>query len=336
MAARQHEWLYELSPAEIGELEKAAKPLVASNRSIGEVSDADFELPTLGPKLADLRDELLHGRGFVVLRRLPVAEYDARQLVTIFHGLGSHLGSARSQNGQGHILGHVRNSGLDSGDPQVRIYQTRERQTFHTDSCDVVGLLCLRTARQGGRSLLVSGDTIFNEMRRRRPELAQLLLQPIATDRRGEVPEGMRPFVCIPVFNYFAARITVFYQRQYIASAQRFADAPRLTPQHTEALDLFDELCNDPELNLSMMLEPGDIQLVYNHAMLHDRTGFVDWPEPAKRRHLLRLWLSMPGDRPLPDVFATRFGSVEIGNRGGVVVPGTRACIPWDDFDPRK
>ena len=239
----------------------------------------------------------------------------------MFCGVGSHLGLARSQNAKGHLLGHVRDVGLNSNDPNVRIYQTHERQTFHTDSCDVVGLLCLATAKFGGLSLLVSSSTIFNEMRKRRPELLALLLGPIATDRRGEVPAGMLPYYLIPVFNYYEGYLTAIYQRQYIDSAQRFPDAPRLTPAHVEALNLFDELANSPELHFSMKLERGDMQFVYNHTLLHDRTGFEDWPEPARRRHLLRLWLSVPGDRPLPKIFASKFGSVTIGDRGGIVVP---------------
>jgi hypothetical protein len=168
----------------------------------------------------------------------------------------------------------------------VRVYQTNERQSFHTDSSDVVGLLCLQPAKEGGLSLLVSIETVFNEMRHKRPDLLELLFEPIASDCRGEVPEGMLPYLLIPVLSYYKDKITPFYQRQYIESAQRFEDAPRLTSKHFEALDLFDELCNSPDLNLSMMLEKGDIQFVYNHAMLHDRTGFIDWPEVENRRHL--------------------------------------------------
>jgi hypothetical protein len=331
MAACEDEWLVNLSPADIQELEAAAEPIVAAESNIGVMQRSDFNLPSLGPWLATLREELIHGRGFALLRGLPVGRYNEREAMTIFFGLGTHLGHARSQNAQGHVLGHVMNLGLDSSDPNVRIYQTKERQSFHTDSCDVVGLLCLQPAKKGGRSLLVSADTVFNEMHRRRPDLLELLLRPIATDRRGEVPEGMLPYLLIPVFSYYEGRITPFYQRQYIESAQRFEDAPRLTPKHIEALDLFDELTNDPELNLSMQLQKGDMQFVYNHAMLHDRTSFEDWPERDKRRHLLRLWLSVPGDRPLPEIFATRFGSVEIGNRGGIVVPGTEFCVPWTE-----
>jgi hypothetical protein len=329
MAKRQHEWIYELNPAEIGELEKAAESVMGSQQNIASLSAKDFPLPTLGLKLKTLREELIHGRGFALLRGLPVALCSEQEAGTIFYGLGLHLGSPRSQNAMGHMLGHVRDLGMKSSDPNTRIYQTNERQTFHTDSCDVVGLLCLKTAKTGGASLLVSASTIFNEMRKHRPDLLELLLQPIATDRRGEVPEGQLPYLLIPVFSFHKDFLTVFYQRQYIDSAQRFPDAPRLTPLHVEALNMFDRLANDPELSLSMELEPGDMQFVYNHALLHDRTGFQDWDEPAKKRHLLRLWLSIPGDRPLPEIFASRFGTIEIGNRGGIIVKGTTLTIPW-------
>ncbi len=329
MAQRTSEWLLQLSAAEIAELEKAAEPLLASQQNIASLTDADFPLPVLGAKLKGLREELIHGRGFALLRGLPIGKYNEQEAGTIFYGLGCHLGSPRSQNAMGHTLGHVRDLGMKSSDPNTRIYQTNERQTFHTDSCDVVGLLCLRTAKVGGASLLVSASTIYNEMRKHRPDLLQLLLEPIATDRRGEIPEGQLPYLLIPVFSFYGGFLTVFYQRQYIDSAQRFPDAPRLTALHVEALNMFDALANDPKLCLSMELEPGDMQFVYNHGLLHDRTGFQDWDEPERKRHLLRLWLSFPGDRPLPDIFATRFGTIEIGNRGGIIVRGTIPTIPW-------
>lgn len=298
-------------------------PLLAGNADIAGVTAGDFPLKRLKAKLDDTLHQLLHGRGFAVLRGLPVERYDRRQAALAFFGLGTHLGRARSQNAKGHVLGHVQDLGLDVKDPSVRIYQTHERQTFHTDSSDIVGLLCLKTARSGGLSALVSSTTIFNEMRRRRPDLLRLLFQPIATDRRGEVPVGMKPYFEIPVFSWHQGYLTAIYQRQYIDSAQRFADAPRLTPQHVEALDLFDSLANDPALNLHMEFRPGDMQFVHNHTLLHDRTGFEDWPEPEKKRHLLRLWLAAPGARPLPAVFAQRYGKVDIGDRGGIILPST-------------
>ncbi len=122
----------------------------------------------------------------------------------------------------------------------------------------------------------------------------------------------------------------MFYHRQYIDSAQRFENALHLTSEHIEALDKFDALANSPELNLSMQLKPGDMQFVYNHSQLHDRTGFVDWPDPDRRRHLLRWWLSIAGDRPLPEYFKQRYGSIEIGNRSGIITSETRLHAPLD------
>ena len=329
METRKNDWTLQLTRSEIAELEVTVERLLASNHNITDLTLEKFPLPTLAPKLKTIRNELIHGRGFALIKGLPVSEYTERKAGTIFYGIGCHIGSPRSQNAIGHMLGHVHDLGMKGNDPNVRIYQTNERQTFHTDSTDVVGLLCLKTARKGGTSLLVSASTIYNEMYNHRPDLLELLLQPIATDRRGEVPEGMLPYLLIPVFSFYEGHLTVFYQRQYIDSAQRFDNAPRLTPLHVEALDMFDRLANDPKLNLSMNLIAGDMQFVYNHALLHDRTGFEDWDEPAQKRHLLRLWLSVPGDRPLPEVFASRFGSVEIGNRGGIIVHGTTPTIPW-------
>jgi len=329
--ARRTDWAMPLTEAEIAEVETATKALASREADIAAIKASDFPLPTLGPKLQIRVDnEVLNGRGFLLLRGLPVERWTMREAATAFFGLGAHLGSARSQNGKGHVLGHVQDIGLASNDPNVRIYQTHERQTFHTDSCDIVGLLCLKTAQSGGLSALVSSTTIFNEMRRRRPDLLKHLFEPLATDRRGEVPPGARPYFEIPVFNWHAAHLTAIYQRQYIDSAQRFPDAPRLTPEKVEALDLFDALTNDPKLHMFMEFKPGDVQLVHNHTLLHDRTSFVDWPQPERKRHLLRLWLAASHARPLPEAFAQRYGSVTIGDRGGIIVRGTKLQAPLE------
>ncbi len=329
IAARE-DWLVRLDPTDLAEIASALQWWARHETGPAPLRAEDFPLPGLSAKLLALRSELLDGRGFAVLRGLPVDRWPQRDAALAFIGIGAHLGNARSQNAAGHLLGHVRDLGLSSKDPSVRIYQTSERQTFHTDSCDVVGLLCLRSARHGGDSLLVSSVTIYNEMRRRRPDLARLLFDPIATDRRGEVPEGMKPFFEVPVFNWYAGRLTTIYHRAYIDSAQRFEDAPRLTPAHVEALDLFDALAEDPTLHMKIAFQPGDMQFVHNHTLLHDRTAFENWPEPGRDRHLLRLWLACHGARPLPPVFAQRYGSVQIGDRGGIVLRDTAFRVPID------
>jgi hypothetical protein len=248
MAARG-DWIEPLSAAEIAEIEAAAAPLAARGADIAALTAADVPLPTLAARLGRIRHEVLEGRGFVLLRGLPVDRWPLRLSATAFFGLGLHLGHAVSQNAQGHVLGHVRDLGLKSDDPTVRIYQTAERQTFHTDSCDIVGLLCLQTAKEGGDSALVSTGAVWNAVLQQRPDLAAELLQPLATDRRGEVPPGQQPFFMIPVLNWFEGRLSGIYHRSYVDSAQRFADAPRLRPAQVEALDLFDRLCNSPDFH---------------------------------------------------------------------------------------
>jgi hypothetical protein len=338
LAART-DWIEHLSEAEIDEvrnaaekLEKTTLALSSTKRSfdLASITASDVPLSTLRRRLPQLLAGVLNGRGFVLIRGLPVRRWSSKKEAMAFLAIGVHLGNLRMQNAEGHLLGHVKDLGRSSDDPNARIYQTRERQTHHTDSCDVVGLMCLRPAKSGGLSSLVSSTTIFNEMRRRRPDLLKVLMEPIETDRRGEVPEGGKPYFTIPVFNYHAGLVSTIYQRQYIESARRFQGVAPLTQLQLEALDLLDQLANDPKLNLMMELQAGDIQLVHNHTILHDRTAFEDYPEPERKRHLLRLWLAPPNARPLPEVYAERFGSVTPGDRGGVVVKGSKPTIQFD------
>jgi Taurine catabolism dioxygenase TauD, TfdA family len=328
--ARSNDWIEHLSDTEIVEIDRTTAQLAENGMEIPQIRRDNFQIPALSLRLPGILNEVLDGRGFALLRGLPVKRWTKREAAIAFIGLGLHLGGARSQNAQGHVLGHVKDLGLSSNDPNVRIYQTSERQTFHTDSCDVVALLCLHSAKSGGLSSLASSMTIYNEMRHRRPDLLKVLFAPIETDRRGEVSRGHKPYFTIPIFNWHAGLLSVNYQRQYIESARRFPDVPPLTDQQIEALELLDALANDPELHFEMELRPGDMQLVHNHTVLHDRTAFEDWPEPERKRHLLRLWLAPPNARPLPPVFAERYGSITPGDRGGVLVEGTVLTAPVD------
>ena len=189
-------------------------------------------------------------------------------------GIGTYFGSARSQNAKGHLLGHVYDLGGSSAtNPNIRSYATAERQNFHIDRCDLVALLCLRRAKSGGQSAIVSSMAVHNVMAERRPDLLERLYQPFPVDRRGEVPEGKAPFYEAPVFNEHAGRVSVLYSRLHIGSAQRFPEARRLTPEDIEALDMLGELAGDPELRLDMDFMPGDMQILHNHTILHARTG---------------------------------------------------------------
>ncbi len=330
LATRPDEWTYRLSSADVMEIASASAAVRNRGLDIAEIKRADFALPTLGPVLDRLRYEVLNGRGFVLIRGLPVAGRPISECATAYWGIGTYFGNARSQNAMGHVLGHVRDLGLSSKDPNVRIYQTTERQNFHTDSCDIVALLCLKTAKSGGLSSLTSSMSIYNVMARRYPALVRPLFQPMPTDRRGEVPEGKRPWFETPVYNDHLGLLSAIYAPHYVRSSQRFADAPRLTTADIAALDRFDALAEDAELRLDMEFQAGDMQFVHNHTVLHDRTAFEDWPEPERKRHLLRLWLAAPGARALPPAYAERYGSVVVGDRGGIICKGTRLHAPLE------
>lgn len=327
LTAEPERWTRHLTKPEVAALEKLGHTpqdlLIADHPNSITTSD-----PDLRALANEVRAALLDGLGMILLRGFDAASLGPQRSAVSYYLFSQLIGSTRSQNAQGHLLGHVRDVGADPTDPTSRIYQTNQRQTFHTDSTDAVGLLCLQTAKSGGDSLVASVTAIYAACVERNPELARLLFLPVATDRRGEQPPGERPWFEIPVLSWFDGKLTALYQRQYIESARRFPEAPSPNETHTKALDLFDEVANDPAIHLSMRLEPGDIQFVHNHSLLHDRTGFVDYLEPERRRHLLRVWLSLRGDRALPPSFTQRYGSVEVGERGGIVVEGTELCVP--------
>ncbi len=336
MRRREAEWTYRLAPAEVAEIEAAVGAVRARGLDLADIRHEDFPLPRLGPVLDRLRGEVLDGRGFVMLRGMPVEDRPLAESATAYWGVGAYFGKARSQNGKGHLLGHVYDlgQGLSATNPNLRSYATAEGQKFHIDRCDVVALLCLRRAKSGGLSTIVSSMAVHNEMARRRPDLLERLYRPFPTDRRGEVPEGKGPFYEAPVFNEHdgpkGQYLSVLYSRLHIGSAQRFPEARRLTPEDIEALDMLGELAADPELRLDMNFTPGDIQFLHNHTILHARSAYEDWPEVERKRHLLRLWLCPPDARPLPPVFAECYGGIAIGDRGGIICPGTRLHAPLE------
>jgi hypothetical protein len=322
---RETEWTYRLSPAEVDEIENATSAVRARGLDLAAIRRVDFPLPTLGPVLDRLRAEVLDGRGFVLLRGMPVEGRPIVESATAYWGVGTYFGSARSQNAKGHLLGHIYDlgQGLSATNPNLRSYATAERQNFHIDRCDVVALLCLRRAKSGGSSAIVSSMMLHNVMAARRPDLLERLYQPFPVDRRGEVPPGKLPFYNAPVFNEHAGLLSVLYSRLHIGSAQRFPEARRLTDADLEALDMLADLASDPELRLDMTFMPGDIQFLHNHTILHARSAYEDWPEVERKRHLLRLWLAPPEARPLPPVFVECYGGLTVGDRGGIICERT-------------
>lgn len=324
-------WAREFSREEISEIESATN--ASRKLPIADISEKTFSLPALGSVLSSVRRQLIDGRGFVLMRGLPVERWSREETARAYWGLGAHIGQPVSQNPEGHLLGHVKDIGGDFHDLNSRGgYRSRAQLPFHTDvGADVVGLLCLRAAKSRGYSSLVSVGAIYNAMREQRPDLVELLAQPIHRDRRGEVPPGRDQHYRAPVFCLHEGRLTTTFVRRFIDTAPRHDGVPALPAKLVEALDLFEEIANDPDLRLDMNFAPGDIQFVNNLTTLHARTDFEDFDDPDRKRHLLRLWLAVTDGWPLPDYYFERFGAIsDSGRPAGMAMPGVTPTVPLD------
>lgn len=319
--SKTREWIHELSPAEIEDIDRAVARIEKDGIDVIDITRDNFAMPRLGPTLAALRKEVIFGRGFVLIRGVPIHRYTRLQSVIAYFGIGNHVGRVVSQNGKGHLVGHVKNITNASyyTNHEERGYRTNNLLRFHSDSCDMVGLLCLHPSKSGGLSSITSTTHAHNVMLERRPDLVKVLTEPFFWDRRGEVPPGKKPWYELAVFHYFDGRFNSRYGRIHIDSAQRFDEVPRLSEKQLEALDYMETLL--AELRFDMEFRQGDIQLLHNHVILHSRTEYEDWPEPERRRHLLRLWLTYDGERPAPAAFAERLNGINTaGARPNVVL----------------
>lgn len=324
MKQRAQEWQMPFSEKQIAVLRDAIESAEKAGLGPLDLTAANFPLPGWEDLFASTKKDLFEGRGFILLRGFPVDELTALQRAIGYFGIGAHLGRAVPQNAKGHAIGHICDIGVDYTKTTGRGYQSNVKLNFHTDLTDIVGLLCVRHAKKGGASRIVSSATIYNEMLKRRPDLVRLLMGPIYRDRREEVPVGQGPWYCIPAFNPFRGRLFTTYVRSTVQKATRFTELPPISPELEEAMDLLESLAADPAYHLDMDFRPGDIQFLCNHFILHGRTAYEDYDEPAKRRHLLRLQLACPDGPALPPVYENLRGYDEHGRPQGRAPPVCR------------
>jgi hypothetical protein len=330
--ARATDWVRPFTPAELAELDGALRTVRRRGLAWRDITRADFSLPTFAAELARVGHELEHGRGVVLLRGLPVERYTEEELRQLYWGIGVHLGTPRYQNAHGELIGEVRDElkrygevrqpavpASAPGEPVTSRYKARSSGPlrFHTDRCDVVALLCVRKARAGGISKVVSSLAVRNAILARRPDLHALLRQDYHRTREGEEAGGERSVYAMPVFGLRDGLFTSQYSRTFVEAAQRVAGVPPMRAAQDAALDLLAEVAQ--ELCYEMTLEPGDIQLLNNHVIYHGRTAYEDADGADGDRLLFRLWLSTPNSRPLPEGFEVLWGSIEPGApRGGI------------------
>jgi hypothetical protein len=311
-------WSYTFSAQEGDTLSAALTRALAAGIDIDALTPNDFPLPGFAPLIDRMLAEIEHGRGLFLLRGFPVDRHTKAELRYMYVGLTRQLGTLMSQSSGGDHIGDVRNFNVDVNSSAGRAYTSKQKLTFHSDQCDIVSLMVLRVAKEGGLSKLASALAIRNEIARTRPDLLDVLHQPFPWSWQEQQPPGDRPWYLQPVYTEQDGRFSSYYIRTHINSSQRYDDAPRLAPRQIEAMDLVDQLANDDEFNFATMFQPGDVQFLNNHVILHSRTAFEDFDEDDRRRHLLRIWLSVPGSRPLHAAMHTLFQDQRAGAvRGG-------------------
>jgi Taurine catabolism dioxygenase TauD, TfdA family len=313
---------YRLSQRDADELVAGSAAFRALGLPLEEVSRDNFPLDRFAAVLADVKRELIEGRGIIMLRGFPLDHLDREAQATAYLGLGAYLGAAMSQNKHGHILGHVKDLGGDYDDPLTRGYMTRAEMRFHSDACDYVGLLCLQPAKSGGASRVASSITVYNRMLERRPDLAQALCADWYRSRSGEMNPGEEPWIKSPIFCFHQGYFSALGLGAAVDKAYKLPGVPPMTPAQKEAIEIYRATVE--ECAVDMDFQPGDIQFLNNFVTLHTRRAYEDWPEPQRKRHLLRLWLRDPASRPLPR-------EIREGRTGrGVHLAGVKLVAPLD------
>ncbi len=331
--AAASDWRFPLTPAMLGEIERA----VAGVRRRGVAWEAmrreDFPLDETARLLERVSSELEDGRGLAKLTGLPVGDYDEPDIRRLWYGIGLHLGTPVSQSNAGLRMKVIRDEGPtvgmthgqmrnEDGSSFLSSYAravSNGALRFHTDRTDVVGLLCVGQAKEGGVSKVASTCAIHNEILRRRPDLLELLYKPYPRSKLGEEKGGERMVYLLPVFGLRDGRFTSHYSRTYIEACQKLPEVPKLTAAQEAALDLMAEVAES--ICYRMVLEPGEIQLLNNHVIYHARSDFKDDPANGQVRQLYRLWLAVPNSRALPEDHAVLWGNVAAGAiRGGIAV----------------
>ncbi|HEU5097208.1 MAG TPA: TauD/TfdA family dioxygenase [Reyranella sp.] len=328
-------WIRDLPREAIAELDAALKAV--KGRPWQEITRADFPLPTLRPLFEDIADELENGCGIVKLRGFAVDRYDEDDLRRLYFGFGSHLGMPVFQNRSGELMRAIRDEGAHVGRTygQIESGQVRDGKKgttflssyartltngglrFHTDRTDVVGLLCVRQARKGGVSTLASTPAIHNAILTRRPDLLEVLFQDFWRSRFGEEGTTKETAYPLPIFGLRDGKLTSHYSLTFIEAAQMAPGVPKLIDRQKEAIDVLMQTAQ--ELCFEMTLEPGDLQLINSHVTYHGRTPFEDDAMSGHDRLLLRLWLSMPNNRALPQGHEILWRNIEAGQlRGGI------------------
>lgn len=313
------DWQYRLNQSDIAELDAALQQLKSAKPNSYRIESKHFPLTLFGKQLKTVAHVIEHGVGIFLLKGLPVKRYSLAELKLLYAGIMSHLGTAMPQSKDGELIKDVTDLGKKLTDKTGRGTTTKDPLPFHTDRSDVVTLLCLHQAKSGGASRVVSAVSIHNEIAKKRPDLLALLYQPYYHARVAWETADENSYYPLPIFSHHKGHFAVRYLRHFIHLSQTIHGVPTMSKAQIEALDLVEQLADDPKLCADMDFEPGDMQLLNNFVSLHSRAGYED--DEKQKRHLLRMWLSAHNSRPLAESFTPLYGQTKAGAlRGGVPV----------------
>ncbi|KAJ7111487.1 hypothetical protein C8R44DRAFT_799571 [Mycena epipterygia] len=327
---RDGSWIQCLTHDEVDGFRTALAHARKVNKPLLDMEQADFPLSDASRLALERAIGTTQGRwGMCLLRGFPTDEWTEADMRLAYWGMGLYMGVARPQNRASEVISDVRDAGGSYKVKGGRGYNTNAGLDFHQDSCDVVALLCRRTAKSGGTSKVISSIALRDRVRELRPDLLPVFQDSnwFHSFQNAQDP-SQPPFYRCPIFGdddrFFCARTN---RKNTVAAQRDFPEVPRLTAQQEEALDLLDEIMPSDEFCYAMELERGDMQLLNSFVTLHSRTHFEDHADPDQKRHLMRLWMSIPTSQPLPPQWAEYWGDVGAGAvRGGY--RGT--CITTD------
>ena len=305
-------WIYRLSEREAAEIESAFARAMAAGKRHEDMTPEDFPLDTFGRLVRAMRDQIEDGRGVTLLKGVPVAGKTVEQVELLYAGISAHIGTSVAQDTEGTLIGRVEDLGNNYQDIKVRGTNTNAQLTPHCDSADILALLCVRQAKSGGMNTLASSMAIYNEILKAHEEFLEPLYNGFHYNIRGNGPPARYRDITahrVPVYSYYKGKLSCRFNQKAILTSEQLPGVAPLTQIEKDAVNEVARLSMLPELSFEVMLEPGDLLLLSNYSVFHNRDAFEDWPERERKRLLLRKWVNIPNSRELTWEFADHYNT---------------------------
>ena len=313
------DWVFNLDDASRAHIAKAVKSAWLADKPLLDYTREDFDLGPGWNVVHAAIDEAHHGRGLALVRGLPRDGLNEKEFELMNWAIGLHAGVARPQGRASQYISPVRDAGTDYRKPGGRGYSSNARLDFHVDGADLTTLTCYNQAKAGGQSMISSSLAARELLIKERPDLAEIAHADFCFSRQNEQAPDEEPFYAQPLFDIAEGRLFCKWNRNRVQSAQTLDGVPPLSAAQRETMDMLDDILQRPDLMFTMYLEPGDLQILNNHVMLHSRTEYIDFDAPERKRLLSRLWLAPPDSIRLPDSWKHFYRSVAPGTvRGGI------------------